>query len=205
LTVVAHGPEQPRFALTFDDGPERGVTDRLLDVLAEHEVNATFFCVGEQVEDEPELAREILARGHEIGSHTQSHLNHHEREPEAVQDFLNGVETMERLLKVSPGFYRPPYGHFTHKVLAAAERMKIIPVFWSAWGLDWFPDDAETIAAHVFEDLMPGSIVLLHDSARYTDKRSDCTPTIEATDLVLHEAERRGLEPVTVGRLLGLP
>jgi peptidoglycan/xylan/chitin deacetylase (PgdA/CDA1 family) len=202
LTIVVHGPEQPRFALTFDDGPERGVTDRLLDVLAEREIKATFFCVGDQIEDDSDLAREILVRGHEVGSHTQRHLNHHEREPEALEDFLNGVETMKRLLKVSPRFYRPPYGHFTHRVLAAAEQLKIIPVFWSAWGMDWFPDDAETIAARVIEDLRPGCIVLLHDSSSYTDRREDCTPTIEAVDLIVNEAKSRGLQPVTLSQLL---
>jgi peptidoglycan-N-acetylglucosamine deacetylase len=203
LTIVVHGPpEQPLIALTFDDGPERGVTDRLLDVLAEHEVKATFFCVGDQVERDPELGREIIARGHEVGSHTQSHLNHHEREPEALQDFLNGVETIEQILGVQPRFYRPPYGHFAHRVLAGAEQLQITPVFWSAWGMDWLPDSANTIADRVIEDLTQGSIVLLHDSASYTDKRKDCTPTIEAVDLVLEEADRRDLRPVTLHQLL---
>jgi peptidoglycan-N-acetylglucosamine deacetylase len=206
LTIVVHGsPEQPQFALTFDDGPQRGVTDRLLDVLAEREVQATFFCVGDQVEREPDLALQIIARGHEVGSHTQSHLNHHEQEPEALRDFLGGVETIKRLLAIEPRFYRPPYGHFAHKVLAAAQDRGITPVFWSAWGLDWMPDDAETIAGRVFEDLGNGAIVLLHDSCSYTDRRDDCTPTIEAVELVLGEADRRGLRPVTIGQLLGQP
>jgi peptidoglycan/xylan/chitin deacetylase (PgdA/CDA1 family) len=203
LTIVVHGsPERQQFALTFDDGPERGVTDRLLDLLDERDVMATFFCVGEQIEADPDLAREILARGHEIGSHTQSHLNHHDQEPDALPDFLDGVATISRLLDARPRFYRPPYGHFTHKVLAEAEQLHVIPVFWSAWGLDWFPDDAQTIAARVLEDLTPGCIVLLHDSSRYTDKRNDCTPTIEAVDLIVEEADRRGLQPAALGQLL---
>jgi peptidoglycan-N-acetylglucosamine deacetylase len=206
LTIAVHGPpEQPRFALTFDDGPEQGVTDRLLDLLADFDVNATFFCVGEQVAGDPELARRILARGHEVGCHTQRHLDHHERKAEALQDFLEGTETLERLLGIEVRLYRAPYGRFSHEVVAAAEQRGIQSVFWSAWGLDWLPDDAETIAGRVFEDLGNGAIVLLHDSARYAHDRDDCAPTIEATDIVLREADRRGLQPVTVGQLLGLP
>jgi peptidoglycan/xylan/chitin deacetylase (PgdA/CDA1 family) len=202
LTIVVHGsPESEHFALTFDDGPERGATDHLLDLLELHDVKATFFCVGDQIERDPQLAHEVLARGHEIGSHTQRHLNHHDREPEALQDFLDGVATLNRVLEVEPDFYRPPYGHFTHKVLAAAEQRRMRSVFWSSWGIDWLEDDADTIAARVFEDLRPGAIVLLHDAATYAP-RSDCTPTIDAVGMVLTEAERRGLHAVTVGQLL---
>jgi peptidoglycan-N-acetylglucosamine deacetylase len=206
LTIVVHGPpERERFALTFDDGPERGVTERLLDVLDQHQTKATFFCVGEQVERDPGLGREIVARGHEVGSHTMRHRDHHVVEQEeAVADMEDGARTLERLLEIELRLYRSPYGHFTDAVVAEAEERGMTCVLWSALGLDWFPDDGETIAARVFEDLMAGAIVLLHDSASYTDKRSDCTPTIEATALVLGEAERRGLRPVTVGQLLAL-
>jgi peptidoglycan/xylan/chitin deacetylase (PgdA/CDA1 family) len=149
------------------------------------------------------MAREIVARGHEVGCHTMHHLDHHEVEPQqAVQDLLEGAQILERLLGVAPQLYRAPYGRFLHKTVAEASRHGMTSVLWSAWGIDWLPDDAETIAARVFEDFGKGAIVLLHDSARYAHDRDDCTPTIEATGLVLREANPRGLQPVTVGQLL---
>lgn len=204
MTIVVRGPRsRGRFALTFDDGPERGGTDRLLELLARREATATFFCVGEQVERDIELSREIISRGHELGCHTMRHLDHAEVEAEqAVSDMLDGAVTLERLLSVPVRFYRAPYGRFVPATLAEAERRGWTCVLWSAWGRDWLPDGAATIAGRVLADLEPGAIVLLHDAERYAHTRSDCAPTIEATEIVLDEAKRRGLRPVTVGELL---
>jgi peptidoglycan/xylan/chitin deacetylase (PgdA/CDA1 family) len=204
LTIVVRGARSGgHFALTFDDGPERGATDRLLELLERRDAKATFFCVGEQVERDVDLAREIVSRGHEVGSHTMLHLDHGELEAEqAASDMLDGAAALERLLSVRPHFYRAPYGRFVPATLAEAERRGWTCVLWSAWGRDWLPDDAATIAARVLADLGPGAIVLLHDAERYAHARSDCAPTIEATEIVLAEAERRRLRPVSVGELL---
>lgn len=207
MTIVVHGPRtRERFALTFDDGPERGVTDELLQLLAWRQAKATFFCVGEQVERDAELGLEIVAGGHEVGCHTMHHLDHSEAHRErALKDLVEGAAAIEGLLGVEPRLYRAPYGRFVPATLAEAERRGWTCVLWSAWGRDWQPDDAETIAERVYANLEPGAIVLLHDAERYAHSRTDCKATLEATELVLAEAEHRGLAPVTVSELLASP
>ena len=204
--IVVHGPaDRSTFALTYDDGPEWPSTDHLLRVLAARGVQATFFCVGEQVESYPDLARELVKAGHEIGCHTMRHLDHYVQADQACADMIEGAATIERLLGVGIGLYRAPYGHFVPETVLKAQRRGWKCVLWSALGEDWHADEsAATIAARVTADLAPGAIVLLHDAQRYAHERDDCTPTIEASELVLDEAKRRGLEPVTVGELLGI-
>jgi peptidoglycan/xylan/chitin deacetylase (PgdA/CDA1 family) len=205
-TIVDHGPaDRSTFALTYDDGPEWPGTDQLLRVLAARGVQATFFCVGEQVESYPDLAGKLVKAGHEIGCHTMRHLDHYLQTDQACTDMIEGAATIERLLGVGIGLYRAPYGHFVPETVLEAERRGWTCVLWTTLGEDWHADEsAATIAGRVIADLAPGAIVLLHDAQRYAHERDDCTPTIEASELVLDEAKRRGLAPVTVGELLGI-
>jgi peptidoglycan-N-acetylglucosamine deacetylase len=200
--IAVHGPRDvPRFALTFDDGPGDG-TRGVLELLSERGASATFFLVGNEVLKSPELAVEVLGRGHEVGSHSMRHEDHQDAERDAVvADVLDGAATIERVLGVEPRLYRAPYGHFAPASLAEADRRGWLPVLWSAAGEDWREGEtAESIFGRILPDLEPGAIVLLHDSRRA--KPTDCTPMLGALELILHEAERRALEPVTVGALL---
>jgi peptidoglycan/xylan/chitin deacetylase (PgdA/CDA1 family) len=203
-TIVDRGPSaRSTFALTYDDGPEWPGTNQLLEVLAARDIRATFFCVGEQVESHPDLAQELVKAGHEIGGHTMRHLDHHVRGDQALTDMIEGAATIERVLGVEIRLYRAPYGHFVPETVLEAERRGWTCVGWSTLGEDWHADEsAATIASRVIPGLAPGAIVLLHDAQRYAHERDDCTPTIEASELILDEAKRCGLEPVTVGELL---
>jgi peptidoglycan/xylan/chitin deacetylase (PgdA/CDA1 family) len=203
--IVCRGAsDRPAFALTYDDGPEPGGTDRLLDVLAASGVRATFFCVGEQVEDHPGLSHALVDAGHEVGCHTMRHLGHVEAAEQAVADMVEGATAIETELGIELGLYRAPYGQFVGATLAEAERRGWTCVGWNTHGIDWEPLSASAIASRIIDDLDRGTIVLLHDAQRYASQRDDCTATIEATRMILDEAQRLGLEPVTVGELLGL-
>jgi peptidoglycan-N-acetylglucosamine deacetylase len=202
--IVVHGPrERPRFALSFDDGPS-GCTEALLEALERRATRATFFMVGSQVELDPGRARAVLAAGHEVGSHSMEHLDHqHAPRSEAVADMVDGAVAIERALGVEPRLYRAPYGHFAPGTLAEAERRGWTCVSWSAEGVDWRAGEtAHALFERIAPDLAPGAIVLLHDGRR--EQAVDCERMIEALGMVLDEATRRGLEPVTVGELLGL-
>jgi peptidoglycan-N-acetylglucosamine deacetylase len=203
--IAVHGPrERPRFALTFDDGPGGGTADAL-EMLATRRARATFFMVGTEVVGHPELARAVLAGGHEIGSHSMRHEDHQHAEAAAVvSDVVEGARAIEQLLGVEPRLYRAPYGHFAPASLAESERRGWLPVLWSAAGEDWREGETpESIVARVLPHLGPGAIVLLHDSRR--TKPTNCGPMLGALERILAEGERRGLEPVTVGELLSLP
>jgi peptidoglycan/xylan/chitin deacetylase (PgdA/CDA1 family) len=203
--IVVRGPrERPRFALTFDDGPGAG-TAAALELLAKRGAKGTFFLVGTELQRHPELGRAIRDAGHELGSHSMAHLDHAEAgRQEALADMIEGAEAIERVLGVEPRLYRAPYGHFVPVTLAEAERRGWTCLYWSASGEDWREGESGTsIAERVLEDLGAGAIVLLHD-ARHGQPAS-CGPMLAALDVVLAEAARRGLEPVTVSDLLAVP
>lgn len=191
--------------LTFDDGPDpsRGATPAVLDALDAAGARATFFVVGEQVAAAPHLAREILARGHEIGVHGNRHFRH-DRVPaaESVADIEAGYEIVAGLTGESPSFYRPPYGKLSREGHEACRGLGLEIAYWSTWGLDWEPLPSERIARRVIRELGDGAIVLLHDSNRYATRQS-ALPTAEAIEAIAARAADLELDLVTLAEAQG--
>jgi peptidoglycan-N-acetylglucosamine deacetylase len=184
-------------ALTFDDGPDPDATPLVLDALEGLGIRATFFLVGEQAEEHPELAREIARRGHEVALHCFEHVGHDDlRDPAA--DLARGLEAIERLSGERPRRYRPPYGLFVESSYNACREHDLEPVLWSAWAIDWEALSPERIAELVRGDLEGGTIVLLHDSPRYAP-RASAAPTAQALPLIADGARERGLALGPVG------
>jgi peptidoglycan/xylan/chitin deacetylase (PgdA/CDA1 family) len=99
--------------LTFDDGPELGVSDAILTILDSHKIQATFFMLGNKAEQNPGLAKEILAAGHQVGSHSYEHLDAWKTNPSNWNKLAQkGQDTLEDILQQKIAFFRPPYGHF---------------------------------------------------------------------------------------------
>ncbi len=191
-----------RYALTFDDGPDRDATPSVLEALSASDALATFFMVGEQVERWPDIARDVANRGHEVACHGFDHTGHPERPDEEVRDDIRrAVDVIESTTGVQPKLFRPPYGRFCEASYAACEELGMERIYWSAWGADWDPVDSETIAQTVLGDIKDGAIVLLHDSQRYADRKS-ARPTAEATPSIVAAARKGGLTGATVSRLL---
>jgi peptidoglycan-N-acetylglucosamine deacetylase len=188
-------------ALSFDDGPGRS-TPEILALLERHDARATFFMVGAQVQQFPDIARTVATAGQEIGSHTYSHLDHHAIAPEeAVEDMARGAEVIADVVGFEPRLYRAPYGHFTPETVAEARRRGWTCVFWTALGFDWEEDATpRSVADHVLPDIEPGTIVLLHDARRA--KPMDPEPVTGASAILLDEIERRGLRAAAVGDIL---
>ena len=192
---------RPEVALTYDDGPGSG-TRRILDLLGSHGARATFFMVGSEVQRHPELARDVVAAGHEVGSHSMHHLDHESVDASAsVADMIDGAKAVEDVLGFEPRLYRAPYGHFVPATVAAARERGWTCVHWSALGEDW--DEyatARSVADRILPDLVPGAIVLLHDSRRA--KAMNPGPVTGATKLLLEEMDQRGLQGVGVRDML---
>jgi peptidoglycan/xylan/chitin deacetylase (PgdA/CDA1 family) len=189
-------------ALTFDDGPDPLCTPRLLDVLAEHGASATFFVVGERVEEHPELAAAIRERGHELALHGMTHRRHDRLgEEEAREELVRGAAAIEAATGARPRLYRPPFGASSPRLAALCAELGLQLGYWTAWGQDWEPLPAQRIAALVARDLEPGAVVLLHDSALYAE-RDDATPTVDAVALIAATARERGLDLVALGPAL---
>ena len=180
--------------LTFDDGPDPDGTPAVLDALEAAGVRATFFVVGEQLMRHHALAREALARGHELGLHGFEHVDHESfRGRSARDDVARALGTFEAAVGRRPRWFRPPYGRFSEHSYEACADLGLQPVYWSGWGIDWESISGERIADVVARDLAEGAIVLLHDSARY-GHRPSVAPTAEAVGLIAARASEAGLE-----------
>jgi peptidoglycan/xylan/chitin deacetylase (PgdA/CDA1 family) len=191
----------PGAALTFDDGPDPESTPAVLDALDAAGVRATFFVVGEQLTKHHAIAREALARGHELALHGFEHVRHVEMPGRmAADDVARGIGTFEAAVGRRPRFCRPPYGLFNEASYGACADLGLEPVYWSAWGLDWEGMAPERIADLVERDLCEGAIVLLHDSPRYAP-RTSAQATVEAIPLVAAAASSRGIALAPLGEL----
>lgn len=190
-TIVA-GRNPLEFALTYDDGPNERATPQLLDLLAAHEVRATFFVIGGFARQRPELLQRVHAAGHLIGNHTMTHAFLPLLSPARVQEQLAGCNAaIEDVLGAPVRFFRPPHGARRPDILRAGRRLGLNPVLWNAMGFDWQPaQTAESIAAHLSRGIARnlrrrrGSNLLLHDGG-HLGLGTDRSRSIEATRLIL--------------------
>lgn len=177
--LVWQGPPRaadgrPAVYLTFDDGPVPAATPAVLDALAQHQAQATFFLLGRQVQLHPELVQRLVAAGHTLGHHSQRHPSAwRTSSPNWKANVMEGADLLTCVLANMPEYagsgrrvwFRPPYGHITPGLArwAAAEWPTAM---WSVTGRDWSPfESPEAIVRRCLAGLRPGAIVLLHDSA----------------------------------------
>ena len=185
------------YALTFDDGPHAEGTPAVLEILARTGTRATFFLVGEQVQRNPALAREVLAAGHGIGLHCHRHRNLLRLGPRQVrEDIERARAAIEDATGASPALYRPPYGLPNAAALCLASRRGWRTLLWSHWGRDWEARATpESIAARATDGAGEGSVLLLHDADHYSAQGS-WRRTAAALPLLLDGLSARGLDAV---------
>lgn len=158
--------------LTFDAGYENGYTEKILDVLKAEEVPATFFLVGNYIEENPEIVKRMEEEGHTVGNHTMHH-------PDMAaiwekEDFQKELNDLEEAYKQVTGkdmkkFYRPPQGKYSENNLRQAFEMGYTTVFWSLAYVDWYENDQPTReeALNILNKrIHPGAIVLLHSTSK---------------------------------------
>ena len=190
--------ETKRIALTFDDGPHPSQTQRILDILDAYHVKATFFMIGVNVENYPEVAKEVLRRGHEVGNHTYSHSHLNQLGEWRLAEELGRCEdALEGLCEYRPHLFRPPEGYISDDVFQCSEDGDYTLILWSLDTRDWEKKDERQIAETVLSRISAGDIILMHDYV-YKSK------TPEALEILLPKLLALGYEPVTVGELLGI-
>lgn len=194
ITSAEVGVEQlPKVAITFDDGPSvvEGTTEVLLDGLAERGVKASFFVLGKQAEESPDLILRMYEEGHLIGNHSYSHVNLAELGTvEAVDEIERTNAIIEGITGEKVEFIRPPFGAWRE---ALESEINMMPVMWSIDPLDWNTTNVEAIVNKVVTETEENDIILLHDSF----------PTsVEAALLIIDELQEKGFEFVTVDELL---
>jgi peptidoglycan-N-acetylglucosamine deacetylase len=194
--TLVHGNDPSQMALTFDDGPNDPHTMHLLDVLTKHNAKATFFLIGEYVRQRPEIARAILAAGHEIGNHTDSHPNLVLVSAARLRLELEDCQkSLEDALGIKATLFRPPFGGRRPNVLRTARKMGLSPVMWSVTAYDWSAKSSEIIIEKVTRQVdsrrePQGEIVLLHDGGHLAFG-TDRGFTIEATRRLLERYQKK--------------
>lgn len=152
-----------QIALTFDDGPLSPCTGQILDILKSFKVRATFFVCGKDVEQYPELVRQIHAEGHTIGNHTWSHSYLFFMSPEKIKEEIDRTQKAVHLATgQTPRLFRPPYGARWLGLYPLLKERGMHLVQWSLSGDDW-KLGADAIARKVRSNLHPGAVILLHD------------------------------------------
>ncbi|WP_068985132.1 polysaccharide deacetylase family protein [Lysinibacillus xylanilyticus] len=184
-------PNAKRIALTFDDGPHPKVTEQILDTLDKYHAKATFFMLGSRVQYYPDIARDVLARGHEIGNHSWNHpvLTKLPLES-AVNQCTSTVAEIEKAINQKPTVFRPPYGATNDAINA---QIPVPVVLWTIDTLDWKHRDAQQLLPNIKNNLHNNAIVLMHDIHQ---------STADGLDAVLAYLQGQGYEFVTVSEIL---
>ena len=166
--------------LTFDDGPTEKVTRKILEVLKNENVKASFFCVGKNVEKYPDLFTCIKEEGHAIGNHTNTHLNGWKTNK---KQYLEDVEEADKLIKSN--LFRPPYGKLNWRSKRDLQRKYKI-VMWDIAGGDFDPYlSIKDVVKNIINNVNTGSIVVLHDNQKFMSK------TIEALPIIIKELKAK--------------
>ena len=187
-------PEKPNYvALTFDDGPRRGTTARLLDGLRERGASATFFLVGERLAGNEDLVLRMQAEGHQVGTHTWNHIRLDGTAPAAqLRDIQAAQNAVCKLLDTDSCWLRPPYGLIDPAVRTG---VTVPMVHWSVDPRDWESRDTAKVVRSVLKNVQPGDIILLHDIY---------PSSVEAAFQIVDALEAEGYWFVTVEELLEL-
>ena len=203
FTGLARGAK--RLALTYDDGPNDPHTLRLLEILAKHDVHATFFLIGRYVQQRPDIAREIAKAGHVIGNHTFTHPPLTFKSPAEIRRELSGCNAALRdALGHEAALFRPPFGGRRPAVLRIARELGLEPIMWNVTGYDWTAPPAEVIERKVSRQIRGGDVILLHDGG-HKQMGADRSQTVLATDHVIPRYKVEGYDFVTIPEMIGKP
>jgi chitin deacetylase len=195
---IAPGASAKLIALTFDDGPWPTTTSQVLDVLKKNNVKATFFVVGKQVQQYPQLLKQVVAGGHALGNHSWSHQYHFFDKSAAARELDETATLVYKISGIKTFLFRPPGGMLNNGLAAYAQNKKHAVIMWSADSKDWRyrRNSTQALIDNVLEEAKPGGIVLLHDGG------GDRSNTVQALPQLIAQLRKRGYKFVTVPELL---
>ncbi len=210
-----------KLAITFDDGPNPAITPKLLDLLDRYNAKATFFLIGQYVRECPELVKETVARGHEVGNHTELHPNLFWLNPMKVRVELRLChDAIRGAIGAPPKWFRPPYGMRNPWVIPAARELGYRTVMWTLLPGDWQEKSAEWLIQrmHPIADRAQrspgngsqsaaagtGDVLCLHDGG-HRQLNSDRSRTLAALEHWLPRWRDLGLEFVTIDQAVSVP
>lgn len=189
VTAVQNAVTPRYIALTFDDGPHAETTEALLDGLQERGAHATFFLIGEQIENMEDLVTRMHNEGHQVGNHTYSHVRLDQNSQRGLQEISMADSLLQQVLGPGDYWIRPPWGFVSNTLKQSVDQPLI---YWSLDTQDWSVRNADIIAQDITENARNGDIVLLHDS--YTE-------SVDAALRAIDALSAQGYQFVTVEEL----
>ncbi|WP_299488037.1 polysaccharide deacetylase family protein [Acaryochloris sp. IP29b_bin.137] len=187
-------PYQKAIALTFDDGPWPQTTATMLDILEEHDVDATFFVLGSNVRRFPDLLKRVAREGHAIGNHTWSHKYGYHHPALAQREILLTAKEIEKHTGFKTSLFRPPGGYLQNGLVAYAQAQKHVTLMWTVD--DTYKGTVEQAIQNVVNNASPGGIVLMHDGG------GDRKLMIQALPHIIIRLRQQGYQFVTIPQLL---
>lgn len=183
--------EKKKIALTFDDGPDAECTPMLLDGLAKRKVKATFFVIGKQAEEQPEVMERLVKEGHLIGNHTYNHVDiRHMTESAAKKEIVKANDVIAKYTGEEPCFLRPPFGNGSKDL---EKDIEMIPVLWTIDTMDWACKNEPQICSTVYREVKENSIILMHD---------EYPTSVRAALRIIDKLQKEGYEFVTVDKIV---
>ena len=195
MTVRSKGDPDDRVALTFDDGPIPEKTEQVLRILKEFDVPAAFFCIGNRVDSNPEIARRIDHEGHIIGNHSYWHGTFFDLKsaPMVTRELYDTDVAIFKAIGKKPRFFRPPYGVSNPMIARAVKRLSHSVVGWSVRSFDTVTGNPDKLLQRVTGRTRGGDVVLLHDYS---------PATIAALPEIIAQLRKRGLKFVRLDELI---
>lgn len=189
--------EEKVVALTYDDGPHSPYTEEILDILDKHDVKATFFMLGMNIESHREVAIDVVNRGHQVGNHSYSHPHLVHKPKEFIAREIAKTDSILLSIGVpANSHFRPPYGQHMFRVHQIMKEQGRSNVLFDVIPGDWKDVDGSVLADKVAERVKPGSIILLHDGGGIRQA------SVKATDLLIEELHKQGYKFVTTEELM---
>ena len=196
LPIYCVETDEKKVALSFDAAWGNEDTQRILEILAKHNIHVTFFATGGWVESYPDDVKAILDAGHDLGNHSENHKNMSQlSNDEKEQEIMKVHDKVKKLTGYEMFLFRPPYGDYDNDVIKTATKCGYYPIQWDVDSLDWKDYGVDSIISTVCTNkhLGNGSIILCHNGAKYT---------ADALDTLITNIKGQGYEIVPVSELI---
>ena len=194
IPVYSVETDEKKVAISFDAAWGNEQTSELLDILDRYEVKATFFLVGQWVDNFPDSVKEIAKKGHDVENHSNTHAHMPELSLEGMtEEIVSCNDKIKALTGKCPTLFRPPYGDYNNNVVGAVKTQNMYCIQWDVDSLDWKDLSAAEITNRITSKIQPGSIVLLHNGAKNTP---------EALPSIIEGIRAQGYELVPISELV---
>lgn len=194
LPIYSVGRDDNKIAISFDCAYGADYTYKLLDTLDEYDVKCTFFVVKFWAEKYPTVLKEIVRRGHEVGTHSATHPNMSKLSSEKItSELVTSMETITSITGQKINLFRPPYGDYDNKVISVSESLGLYPIQWDVDSIDWKDISAKEIVNRVVKRTKSGSIILCHNNGLHTH---------EALPYILSNLKNKGFTFVKISELI---